>query len=302
MEWGYGGMGSVSGSDNSKYSVLATGSPALLSHSQNQKAIIGGGRGGAAKVAVERIAEDDDGSGMGWVRKRREERERLAKEKEAQESRAIAEARRSGEMTRSSLDNTVASALDTDSRRTSTDGSSALDTDLSTLAASSAPTTPPSTTDTLPFTGVTSEEEEQHILHAVRLSPKHTHHHHPHHRLPSAQGHSPGNQDLVVGTTIGTLEPDKNSPMSESSSDADEEEETPKEDDDDDSSIEQTEVRLPYNIPHTTLTHVTRFRISARRPLVLEWRRSAGTKKYCTKTATVERAIATCGGSGYLPT
>jgi hypothetical protein len=302
VEWGYGGMGSVSGSDNSKYSVLATGSPALLSHSQNQKAIIGGGRGGAAKVAVERIVEDDDGSGMGWVRKRREERERLAKEKEAQESRTIAEARRSGEMTRSSLDNTVASALDTDSRRTSTDGSSALDTDLSTLAASSAPTTPPSTTDTLPFTGVTSEEEEQHILHAVRLSPKHTHHHHPHHRLPSAQGHSPGNQDLVVGTTIGTLEPDKSSPMSESSSDADEEEETPKEDDDDDSSIEQTEVRLPYNMPHTTLTHVTRFRISARRPLVLEWRRSAGTKKYCTKTATAERAIATCGGSGYLPT
>jgi hypothetical protein len=270
-------MGSVSGSGNSKYSVLATGSPALLSHSQTQKAIVGGGRGGAAKVVMEKVVEDDDGSGMGWVRKRREERERLAKEKEAQESRATAEARRSGEMTRSSLDNTVASALDTDSRRTSTDGSSALDTDLSTLAASSAPTTPPSTTDTLPFTGVTPEEEEQHILHAVRLSPKYTHHHH--HRLPSAQGHPPGNQDLVVGTTIGILDPDKNSPMSESSSDADEEEETPKEDDDDDSSIEQTEVRLPYNIPLTTLTHVTRFRISARRPLVLEWRRSAGIKK-----------------------
>lgn len=237
VEWGYGGMGSVNGSSNSKYSVLATGTPALLSHSQPQTFIVGGGRGGAASAAVERqdavarAVDEDDGSGMGWVRRRREERERLAREKEAQERRASAEVRRSGELSRSSLDNS--SSQDTYSRRTSTDGSSALDTastDVSTLAASSAPTTPPSTTDTLPDF-LTEDEQEQHILQAIRLSPKHTHHHHHSH------------QHLVVGTTIGILESDK-SPTSETSSDADGEEEIPKEDDEEDSEVEQTEVRL----------------------------------------------------------
>ncbi|KAG2140967.1 uncharacterized protein EDB93DRAFT_1252743 [Suillus bovinus] len=127
VEWGYGGMGSVTGCSDSKYSVLAKGTPALLSHPQ-------------AKTPVERNDgvgvpapdDEDDGSGMGWVKKRRQERERLAKERHATE---------------------LASTLDTDSRRTSTDRSSTMDstsTRLSTLAASSAPTTPLSTTDTLP--------------------------------------------------------------------------------------------------------------------------------------------------------
>ncbi|KAG1849170.1 hypothetical protein DFJ58DRAFT_842747 [Suillus subalutaceus] len=132
VEWGYGGMGSVNCSSDSKYSVLAKGAPALLSHSQ---AKIPGPRGGAVEpverndgVGVPSPDDEDDGSGMGWVKKRRlqRERERLAREKEA---------------------------ADTDSRRTSTDGSSAMGsttTDLSTLATSSAPTTPPSTTDILP--------------------------------------------------------------------------------------------------------------------------------------------------------
>jgi len=243
VEWGYGGMGSVNGSSNSKYSVLATGTPALLSHAQPQRVTVGGGRGGAARATVERqdavagAVDEDDGSGMGWVRKRRQERERLAREKEAQERRASAEARRSGELSRSSLDDSP--SLDTYSRRTSTDGSSALDTastDVSTLAASSAPTTPPSTTDTLPELN-TEDEQEQHILQAIRLSPKHTHHHHHHH-------HS--HHNLVVGTTIGTLDSDKSdrSPTSETSSDTDVEEDISKEDDDEDSEVEQTEVRL----------------------------------------------------------
>ncbi|OAX41876.1 hypothetical protein K503DRAFT_780347 [Rhizopogon vinicolor AM-OR11-026] len=234
VEWGYGGMGSVKGSSDSKYSVLATGTPALLSHTQTQKVVIGGGRGAVGRVSVETVAravEDDDGSGMGWVRKRREERERLAREKEDQARHTSAEARHSGEINRSSFDSPT---LDTDSRCTSTDGSSALDTDLSTLAASSAPTTPPSTTDTLP-----EDEQEKHITQAVRLSPKHTRHHLSHLRQLGA--HSPETQDLVVGTTIGRLESDKNdqSPTSEISSDTDGEDDTLK--DDDESEIEQTE-------------------------------------------------------------
>lgn len=208
VEWGYGGMGSVKGSSDSKYSVLAKGAPALLSHGQSQatKIPVGGGRGGAA-VAVERKDgvgggdDDDDGSGMGWVRRRKLERERLAREKEATE---------------------LTTALDIDSRRTSTDGSSAVDstsTDLSTLAASSAPTTPPSTTETLP---------PDHILQAVRLSP--THHHHK--RL------SP--EDLVVDTTLSPIQPANISPSTASESSSDEDE-TPKEDDSDESEVEETE-------------------------------------------------------------
>jgi len=242
VEWGYGGMGSVTGSSNSKYSVLASGSPALLSHTHSQKDV-GTGRGSVARAAERDV--EDDGSGMGWVRKRREERERLAREKQAQEKR---EARRSGETSRSSLDNPISPSLDTDSRRTSMDGSFALDTDLSTLAASSAPTTPPSTTDALPLTGSASEEElEHHILQAVILTPKHTQHHHfSHHKRPSAQVHSPGNQDLVVGTTVGIPVSDKSdlSPTSESSSETDGQDETLKVDDDEDSESEQNEVRI----------------------------------------------------------
>lgn len=154
VEWGYGGMGSVNCSSDSKYSVLAKGAPALLSHGQAKSP---GPRGGATEpverndgVGVPAPDDEDDGSGMGWVKKRRLERERLAREKEAAE---------------------------TDSRRTSTDGSSAMgstSTDLSTLATSSAPTTPTSTTDTLP------PPTQDYILEAVRLSP--THHHHK--RIP----------------------------------------------------------------------------------------------------------------------
>jgi hypothetical protein len=205
VEWGYGGMGSVTCSSDSKYSVLAKATPALLSHTQPQSAKIpvGGGRGGAA-VAVERNdgvgvpPDDDDGSGMGWVKKRRLERERLAREKEAAE---------------------LASALDTDSRRTSTDGSSAVDsasTDLSTLAASSAPTTPPSTTDTLP------PAAQDYILQAVRLSPNHK-------RI------SP-----VVNTTLSQIKPANISPSTPSESSS-EEEETLKEDDSDESEVDETE-------------------------------------------------------------
>jgi hypothetical protein len=206
VEWGYGGMGSVNCSSDSKYSVLAKGAPALLSHTQAQtlKIPLHGPRDGAAVpvdrndgVGVPAPDDDDDGSGMGWVKKRRLQRERLAREKEA---------------------------ADTDSRRTSTDGSSAVgstSTDLSTLAASSAPTTPPSATDTLP------PAAQDYILEAVRLSP--THHHHK--RIPA-----------VVDTALSQVEPANNSPstISESSSD---EGETPKEDDSDESEVDATEDR-----------------------------------------------------------
>lgn len=198
VEWGYGGMGSVNCSSDSKYSVLTKGAPALLSHGHSQ-AVVGGGHGGDAP-APERndgvgVGDDDhDGTGMGWVKKRRLERERLAREKEKEGP-------------------DLTSALDTDSRRTSTDASSGLDsttTDLSTLAASSAPTTPPSTTDSLPPAAQ---------AHIVRLS--------PHHKWLSP----------TVDTPIQSA---KNSPSTTSDSSSDEDE-TQKEDDSDESEVEPTD-------------------------------------------------------------
>lgn len=86
VEWGYGGMGSISCSSDSKYSVLAKGAPALLSHGHAQKVAVGRGHDGAARerkdgVGVSDLArgDGDDWSGMAWVRKRRQERERLAR-------------------------------------------------------------------------------------------------------------------------------------------------------------------------------------------------------------------------------
>ncbi|KAG1766933.1 hypothetical protein EDD22DRAFT_331530 [Suillus occidentalis] len=82
VEWGYGGMGSISCSSDSKYSVLAKGAPALLSHGHAQKAVVGGAaREGKDGVSVSELAgcDGDDGSGMEWVRKRRQERERRAR-------------------------------------------------------------------------------------------------------------------------------------------------------------------------------------------------------------------------------
>ncbi|KAG1900604.1 uncharacterized protein F5891DRAFT_300230 [Suillus fuscotomentosus] len=72
VEWGYGGMGSISSSSDSKYSALAKGTPALLSDGHSQKVSDGAG------VSYLAGGDSDDGSGMEWVRRRRQRREGLA--------------------------------------------------------------------------------------------------------------------------------------------------------------------------------------------------------------------------------
>ena len=68
VEWGYGGMGSVrSGGMWSKVQ-------------SDQKHFIGQTEGRGRTRAPESGADEDDGSGMGWVKKRREERERKKRE------------------------------------------------------------------------------------------------------------------------------------------------------------------------------------------------------------------------------
>ncbi|KAI0259919.1 hypothetical protein BC834DRAFT_846451 [Gloeopeniophorella convolvens] len=63
VEWGYGGMGSVNA--GGAWSKVQSGQKILIGHSDER------GRRGAPQPA-----DEDDGSGMGWVRRRREERER----------------------------------------------------------------------------------------------------------------------------------------------------------------------------------------------------------------------------------
>ncbi|KAH8834036.1 hypothetical protein DL96DRAFT_478282 [Flagelloscypha sp. PMI_526] len=81
VEWGYGGMGSnqsksgAPGSDWSK--VQGNGS---VFHSPNRKESL------ESSAAVAATTDGDDGSGMGWVKKRREQREREKKEREERES------------------------------------------------------------------------------------------------------------------------------------------------------------------------------------------------------------------------
>jgi hypothetical protein len=70
VEWGHGGMGSV----------RAGGMWAKVQ--SNQKLLIGHTEERGRRFAVP-PADEDDGSGMGWVRKRREERERKKREDQA---------------------------------------------------------------------------------------------------------------------------------------------------------------------------------------------------------------------------
>ncbi|CDO68906.1 hypothetical protein BN946_scf185000.g49 [Trametes cinnabarina] len=84
VEWGYGGMGSVKAS---------AGQSQIWSRVQNGNVAIG--NGGEQQQSSARTgapsADEDDGSGMAWLKRRREQREREKKEREERE-RAEAEA------------------------------------------------------------------------------------------------------------------------------------------------------------------------------------------------------------------
>lgn len=75
VEWGHGGAGSVNnrhGAGSSKYAGVQSGT----------KLSIGAVAGPASSTAG---GDEDDGTGMAWVRRRREQRERERREKEEQE-------------------------------------------------------------------------------------------------------------------------------------------------------------------------------------------------------------------------
>jgi len=75
VEWGYGGMGSVKGGRHA--GVIGEGSDSNKGRTQWERLH---GRAGVGETE-----DDDDGTGMGWVRKRKEAREREKREKEERE-------------------------------------------------------------------------------------------------------------------------------------------------------------------------------------------------------------------------
>lgn len=97
VEWGYGGMGSVKNVQDGVGGrvwgrVLSSGTGA---HDTKEDVGTLNGTGVAVQGgAVSPKDDDDDGSGMGWVRKRREAREREAKEKAEKEAKEQAEKER----------------------------------------------------------------------------------------------------------------------------------------------------------------------------------------------------------------
>jgi hypothetical protein len=72
VEWGYGGMGSVRA--GSMWSKVQSDQKLVIGHTEER-----GRRGTPAAPPT----DDYDGSGMGWVKKRREERERKKREEQA---------------------------------------------------------------------------------------------------------------------------------------------------------------------------------------------------------------------------
>ncbi|KAI0003364.1 hypothetical protein BJV74DRAFT_881803 [Russula compacta] len=71
VEWGYGGMGSVRA--GGRWAKVQSDQRLFIGHTEAR------GRSGTPQASAH---EDDDGSGMGWVKKRREERERKKREEQ----------------------------------------------------------------------------------------------------------------------------------------------------------------------------------------------------------------------------
>lgn len=85
VEWGYGGMGSVK-------TAAAAGADKKWARVQGSSALgVGAPETGWGKTRRPTVDEDDDGGGMAWLKKRREQRERDRKEAEAKAAQEASE-------------------------------------------------------------------------------------------------------------------------------------------------------------------------------------------------------------------
>ncbi|KAG8932128.1 hypothetical protein FRC01_000242 [Tulasnella sp. 417] len=213
VEWGYGGMGSNRGS-----SASSTYARVQSSHTN--------------AVAAE---DDDDGSGMGWVRKRREAREREKREREEREAKEQEAA--------AATEATPTTAADNAQSATHDDDSSA--------AALPDSVSPPA-------------DAPEHITQAVRIPSGHHHHLKPSVARRSSDLGSGRNTPIAkpnndstptvtslphstvpsVGSSLrmsATAEQAQSSEDSESDEESTEREDEPREDDDDEDDEEESE-------------------------------------------------------------
>lgn len=246
VEWGYGGMGSVQasagiGSDmwkgvqrSERGGALLTGSSLGSSptstHPATGAVVVGGGRGSGVHATVRRKMSDnvpecgmgnvggggedgeDDGSGMGWLKRRRAEKEAKARLEQEDLERKMQEKRKSGDSTMDA--SMYASTTSTTTSLTAC--TSATSTDLTSPTTSPLTSRSPSMTDlkltsslsletrdldAAPPSTVSAEQPSKstaqpvpaskddhayHVLTAVRLSPNISSSSHKHERAPSS--------------------------------------------------------------------------------------------------------------------
>ncbi|GJE87967.1 hypothetical protein PsYK624_040500 [Phanerochaete sordida] len=85
VEWGYGGMGSVK-------TAASVGADNKWARVQGNSALgVGNTEAGWSKTRRPTVDEEDDGSGMAWLKKRKEQREREKQEAEARAAKEAAE-------------------------------------------------------------------------------------------------------------------------------------------------------------------------------------------------------------------
>ncbi|KAG6873376.1 hypothetical protein C0995_016485 [Termitomyces sp. Mi166 len=89
VEWGHGGMGSVRGAQHAGITSATGGASTRWERLQSDGTFLAGAKKGVGGPSTAVNEEEEyDGSGMGWVRKRKEAREREAREREAREREA----------------------------------------------------------------------------------------------------------------------------------------------------------------------------------------------------------------------
>jgi hypothetical protein len=326
VEWGYGGMGSVdasAGIANNMWKGLqrsergsallagsSFGSPSASAHQTTGAVTAGGGRGSGARatspiarrkmednapkcgmgnVGARSGMDEDDCSGMGWVRKRRAEREAKTRlEQDAKElERKTQEKRKSGDSMDVSMYASTASTATSLTACTSTASTDVTTPTTSPLASRSPSVTdlkltsspcsesrdlraaPPcivageqpskSVTPSTPPTPAPKDEHEHHVLTAVRLSPNMSSSSHKHEEVAPF---SPVMEETTSTNSFGEEEGPGRRP--------DEEQE---QDDDDDDDEHDAQVSRP---PALTTTYEHLFdRISGERlPSEPAWRKS----------------------------
>ncbi|KAI0329897.1 hypothetical protein GY45DRAFT_1209880, partial [Cubamyces sp. BRFM 1775] len=186
VEWGYGGMGSVKSS---------AGQSEIWSRVQKGNVAIGGNEQ-PAWGSRSSAAEEDDGSGMAWLKRRREQREREKREREERGKAEAEKAAAEGELTAEKVEESAEVETSTPTKADVKETESA-PTAPPTGANTTVTPTPVSSTPLPPETHQ-SPSREEHITQTVSIpAPAHHHRHHSHshshshgHHHAHGHGHS----------------------------------------------------------------------------------------------------------------